>query len=504
MDANQASSNRNLWIALAALAIGLVIGLVVLGWWLFPVQWTDASPEDMLMDYQVDYLRAAIDSFALTFDSNAALQRYEELGEDGPAALATVQADPGASPTAVAAYSQLVTVGEQEGYVEEPAQQGLGNVAKILIALVLIALVAGLVVWLMFRGRGRGRGPGPAEEPAPVTDETPAALVQETPDEGVPVEEVPVEGAAVAGALVAGTLVEETPESGDTHPVRVPTGDTQPVVTTPVESPPPMWLPEEEQSDTGESGPGMAAAAGAAAVAAAVAASGEEEPGSDEPAGEDTVEALLEVAETQPLPGAGLAAGAGVLAAAAGMDDNGESGGPATIEELAGVDPELAAADAPQEQVVASEAELPGGAAAYRPAQMGYELAYIEGIGPAYAEKLAGIGITTPGELLEQGATPRGRQSLAEQTGISGRLILEWVNHVDLFRIKGVGSEYADLLEAAGVDTVVELAMRNPEHLFQAVLSVNESKQLVRKPPVLAQVQDWVAQAKVLPRKIYY
>jgi len=83
-------------------------------------------------------------------------------------------------------------------------------------------------------------------------------------------------------------------------------------------------------------------------------------------------------------------------------------------------------------------------------------------------------------------------------------VILEWVNHVDLFRIKGVGSEYADLLEAAGVDTVVELAMRNPEHLFQAVLSVNESKQLVRKPPVLAQVQDWVAQAKVLPRKIYY
>src|SRR3990172_12397123 len=96
MDANQASSNRNLWIALAALAIGLVIGLVVLGWWLFPVQWTDASPEDMLMDYQVDYLRAAIDSFALTFDSNASLQRYEDLGEDGPAPPAPPRGDPGA------------------------------------------------------------------------------------------------------------------------------------------------------------------------------------------------------------------------------------------------------------------------------------------------------------------------------------------------------------------------------------------------------------------------
>ncbi len=81
---------------------------------------------------------------------------------------------------------------------------------------------------------------------------------------------------------------------------------------------------------------------------------------------------------------------------------------------------------------------------------------------------------------------------------------MKWVNHVDLFRIKGVGAEYADLLEASGVDTVVELATRIPDNLFAKLVSVNEEKKLVRKMPVLAQVQDWIEQAKSLPRKISY
>jgi predicted flap endonuclease-1-like 5' DNA nuclease len=93
---------------------------------------------------------------------------------------------------------------------------------------------------------------------------------------------------------------------------------------------------------------------------------------------------------------------------------------------------------------------------------------------------------------------------LAEQAEISGKLILEWVNHVDLYRIKGVGSEYADLLEEAGVDTVVELATRNPANLFQKMIEVNEEKKLVRRTPFQSQVEDWVAQAKQLPRKVMY
>lgn len=127
-----------------------------------------------------------------------------------------------------------------------------------------------------------------------------------------------------------------------------------------------------------------------------------------------------------------------------------------------------------------------------------------EGIGPVYAAKLQEIGINTIEALLEAGATPQGREELAEKTGISKSLILEWVNLADLYRIKGVGEEYSDLLEEAGVDTVVELAQRNPENLYEKLLAVNDEKKLVRRVPGLAEVQDWVEQAKALPRVITY
>ena len=128
----------------------------------------------------------------------------------------------------------------------------------------------------------------------------------------------------------------------------------------------------------------------------------------------------------------------------------------------------------------------------------------IEGIGPTYAQKLTATGITTTDALLEAGATPKGREELSEQTGIAESLILEWVNLADLFRIKGVGEEYSDLLEEAGVDTVVELSRRNAENLHAKILEVNETKQLVRRPPALSVVQRWIEQAKSLPRKVEY
>jgi predicted flap endonuclease-1-like 5' DNA nuclease len=128
----------------------------------------------------------------------------------------------------------------------------------------------------------------------------------------------------------------------------------------------------------------------------------------------------------------------------------------------------------------------------------------IEGIGPTYAAKLTAAGVDTTEELLAAGATPSGRDELAEKTGISEKLILEWVNLADLFRIKGVGEEYSDLLEEAGVDTVAELAQRNAENLHAKILSVNEAKNLVRRPPSLSRVTDWIAQAKNLPRLLTY
>ena len=91
-----------------------------------------------------------------------------------------------------------------------------------------------------------------------------------------------------------------------------------------------------------------------------------------------------------------------------------------------------------------------------------------------------------------------------QKSGISETKILEWVNHADLFRVKGVGSEYTDLLEAAGVDTVPELAQRKAENLVQKMIEVNQTKKLVRRLPVLSQVADWIEQAKHLPRIIQY
>lgn len=128
----------------------------------------------------------------------------------------------------------------------------------------------------------------------------------------------------------------------------------------------------------------------------------------------------------------------------------------------------------------------------------------IEGVGVKYAQKLKAAGVGSTDMLLKMGATPKGRKDLAEKADISEHLILEWVNHVDLFRIKGVGEEYADLLEEAGVDTVPELAQRKPENLVEKMAEVNKTKKLVRRLPVLSQVSSWVEQAKKLPRMISY
>jgi len=128
----------------------------------------------------------------------------------------------------------------------------------------------------------------------------------------------------------------------------------------------------------------------------------------------------------------------------------------------------------------------------------------IEGIGGAYGGKLRAAGVESVEELLKLGSTPAGRKGLEEKTGIAHKLILEWVNQADLYRIQGVGQEYADLLEAGGVDTVVELAQRNPENLFATLTAKNEEKQLVRKMPTQKQVADWVEQAKALPRLVSY
>jgi predicted RecB family nuclease len=128
----------------------------------------------------------------------------------------------------------------------------------------------------------------------------------------------------------------------------------------------------------------------------------------------------------------------------------------------------------------------------------------VEGIGEISARKLRWAGIETTEALLERGATPRGRRKIAARTGLSSKRILEWVNHVDLFRIPGVGEEYAELLEQAGVDTVVELSHRDPGKLREKIEIINDERQLVRRLPSESRLGEWIEEAKKLPRIVKY
>jgi predicted flap endonuclease-1-like 5' DNA nuclease len=128
----------------------------------------------------------------------------------------------------------------------------------------------------------------------------------------------------------------------------------------------------------------------------------------------------------------------------------------------------------------------------------------IEGIGPKFAEKLHSANIQTTEDLLKAGATPAGRNRLSEASGISAGMLLEWIDHADLMQLKGVGPEYADLLEAAGVDTVVELARRNAKNLAAAMADFNTQKNVVRVVPGESVVAGWIAEAKTMGRTIEY
>lgn len=130
------------------------------------------------------------------------------------------------------------------------------------------------------------------------------------------------------------------------------------------------------------------------------------------------------------------------------------------------------------------------------------KLIEIEGIGEAYAGKLEAAGIASIEALLQAGGDKKGRVVLAEKTGISETLVLKWVNRADLARVKGIGTQYADLLEQAGVDSVPELAQRKAENLHAKMAEINTAKNLVRQMPSAAAVAEWVAHAKTLPRAV--
>jgi PAS domain S-box-containing protein len=128
----------------------------------------------------------------------------------------------------------------------------------------------------------------------------------------------------------------------------------------------------------------------------------------------------------------------------------------------------------------------------------------IEGIGPAYSDRLAAIGITTIDQYLAAAAHRDGRKHVSEETGISSKLILDWANRADLMRVPGIGEEFSDLLEQAGVDSVNELKFRNPQNLYTALIEINQEKNLVRRLPSQADLESWIESAKQLPAMLTY
>lgn len=135
---------------------------------------------------------------------------------------------------------------------------------------------------------------------------------------------------------------------------------------------------------------------------------------------------------------------------------------------------------------------------------MSYPIAKIEGIGPTYAKKLQAVGIRSTKALLARCGKPAGRKEVATSSGIDDTYILKWTNMADLMRISGVGEEYSELLEAAGVDTVKELKMRNVDNLHAKLIEANGERKLVRQLPALSKVKSWVEQAKSLEPAISY
>ena len=135
---------------------------------------------------------------------------------------------------------------------------------------------------------------------------------------------------------------------------------------------------------------------------------------------------------------------------------------------------------------------------------MTYKVIEIEGVGDVYARKLESAGVRTTDDLLDKAATKKGREALAEESGISEKLILKWANHADLFRIKGIAGQFAELLEAAGVDTVKELRHRVPANLHAKLVEVNEVRNLCNRGPAESEIARMVEQAKEIEPRITY
>jgi predicted flap endonuclease-1-like 5' DNA nuclease len=476
---NSLLTNPLLVFAITVL-VSFLLAFVVITRWLWPVEWSDAAPQNLTPEGQVQWLRLAINDYAVNQDASLAAQRYSELGSDAPEVLAAIQLDPDyQDPADIAAFTDAIDAEEIPPAPTYPVQTSWKVIGWI-FALLFLAILAYLI-YEYWRSRQ-------AEKAADAAAQGASYGVEEPELERPPWESEFPEAELPPAEEQAQVWPEETfvqPES---------------------EEPEADELPEEDEGILGDA----AMAAGALAAGAVVAGALSEETDEEEAEVEDESAAAEEETFDDDLPdwlanldmeedttateGAGwVAAGAGVVAGTGADADE----LPDWLADLEPGEEEIPAesGEAVPLEVSLSPEEMPK---FHNPIDM------VEGIGPVYAAQLMEAGINTPLELLQMGATPAGRKRIADETGLSHKLILRWVNQVDLYRIKGIGEEYADLLEAAGVDTVVELAQRVPENLHTKLAETNAEKNLVRQLPTEAMVADWVAQAKSLPRYLKY
>jgi len=470
------SKTSSFLFILLAFIVGIIIGLVVLGWWLWPVEWTGGSFNTLSTADQQDYLRSAIESYAYNSDDAIAQQRYAALGDQKEKILSGILAEPGNLEKAdIEKFSIAIKVSSVPIITTEAVSTPATvtpltkSVISSLLSIVLkrpswtniclpvgMLIVVVLVILMVFLSRRNKR-----------STKTDTQLIEpmEPEDAGVFAE---ISGHGQSGEVNAAGAETYSNVGVDT--------------IIPVETELPDWLreasPENQQISF--------------------------ETKNEEPAVELSDSDIKEITTSkfstlESKPASSLDSGEfnqALISSSAFVPDGSEVSDkpaePVAQPEKPEPQPELIAKVTAQET---QEETL---------AKFSRDIELMPGIEPEDAKKLRSLGITAPLLLLKKGATPQGRQSIAADLNIPEMQVLKWVNSIDLLRIKGLTIDDAQMLKVAGVDILVELATRDPESLLENLDASSKMTNNSYQVPSLAQVQNWIAQARELPRIISY
>jgi len=493
MKQNNRSCGVTVLLAMLTFVVGAILGLVILGWWLWPVTWTGASPQALDSAAQQDYLRAAIDSYNLNQDASLAAFRFEQLGNHGIAALAAIYASPPPqSEQDIESFAEAVNAKDAlEGAppsVQTPApvqnvQSSLRNwiaAQPVWLAFCLVGLLILLIALLLIRLIARSRKKRTATRVAPPT------LIHDTSDE--------------AGAITpAAQPIDATELASKTQPTHL----SQDAISQPEieESDLPDWLRE-----TAEPVAELSAPVQPEIVARELSDQEIEEISSSKFPFEEEIESHAEYAsfesETQ-LPTEQLRFPSksklddepGLLPFAHAVDEARTA--PESLEVSSTSEPTSAEQGGEAETPTASE-ETPE--ETYQ--KFSSDLQSLPGLDEFDIERLREAGITAPLLLLRNGSTAQGRAELAERTGIEEAKLLEGIRFVDLLRIKGLSKQDALALKNANVDTLAKLASSDADTLFNLLKEQAELQFSQTNPPGFESIANWILQANHLPKII--